>query len=53
MHNCQQIKADIEAVKQEIRYARAEGETQLGMEILYNELEQLENSLCATGTDND
>ena len=53
MRTKQQIKADMEAIKQEIRYARAENESEQGMEMLYNALEELENELCTTGRYND
>lgn len=45
MRDVKQIKTDIQTIKQEIRYARAEGETEHGMELLYNDLESLENEL--------
>ena len=37
-----QISEDIVAIKQEIRYAHAEGEMGKGLEILYSELDELE-----------
>ena len=45
MRDIKTIKADIQTIKQEIRYARAEGETERGMELLYVDLESLENEL--------
>lgn len=48
MRDIKTIKADIQTIKQEIRYARAEGETERGMELLYNELENLEDELVGT-----
>lgn len=39
------IKRDIELLKQEIRYARQEGDTEKQMEILYNDLEELTQEL--------
>lgn len=45
MRDVKQIKTDIQTIKQEIRYARAEGETEQGMELLYTDLESLENEL--------
>ena len=47
MRDVMTIKRDIEVVKQEIRYARAEGETERGMEILYTDLEELTMELYA------
>lgn len=44
------IKADIEAVRQEIRYAIAEGDTMQQMEILYNDLSELTNELYEVRT---
>jgi len=45
MRDVMVIKRDIEVVKQEIRYARAEGETEQHMEILYTDLEELTREL--------
>ena len=39
------IKRDIEFLKQEIRYARQEGEKEQHMEILYSDLEELTREL--------
>lgn len=39
------IKADIELLKQEIRYAQREEATDTEMELLYNDLEELQNEL--------
>lgn len=41
------IKRDIEFLKQEIRYARQEGEKEQHMEILYSDLEELTLELYA------
>ena len=41
------IKRDIEFLKQEIRYARQEGEKEQHMEILYSDLEELTRELYA------
>jgi len=43
MRDLQTIRRDIELIKQEIRYARAEGETLGGMEVLFIDLGELEN----------
>lgn len=50
MRDVKQIKTDIQTIKQEIRYARAEGETERGMEMLFVDLEQLENELHEVST---
>jgi len=41
------IKRDIEFLKQEIRYARQEGEKEQHMEILYTDLQELTLELYA------
>ncbi len=41
------IKRDIEFLKQEIRYARQEGEKEQHMEILYTDLGELQLELYA------
>ena len=44
MRTQDQILSDIELIKQEIRYARAEGD-EAEVEMLYSELEALQNEL--------
>ena len=39
------IKSDIAIIKQEIRYARSCGDSEQSMEVLYEELENLEQEL--------
>ncbi len=50
MRDLDSIRRDIQYIKQEIRYARAEGETLRGMELLFIDLEQLENELHEVAT---
>ena len=50
MRDLESIRHDIQYIKQEIRYARAEGETERGMELLFVDLEQLENELHEVST---
>lgn len=45
MTNIAQIKADIEIVKREIRYARQEETSDYEMELLYQDLEELTQQL--------
>jgi hypothetical protein len=50
--NIVQTKADIETIKQEIRYAQQEQASYQEMELLYNALEELQINLYKATKDN-